>query len=158
MKKLVIIILVFTGTFLLAPLAWANVAMKWEDVASMQIYRTSGGTRTFSEMDGIEGLVIQKVIEWINTATPVKETTEFVDKKTPIAELKIKMKNGEVAILEPAFDCHVQNQTKICTLADGDVTLTQKNQKIRLKSVELFDWLLTGWNKKVQNHLKIRKK
>ncbi|MED1909056.1 DUF3888 domain-containing protein [Cytobacillus firmus] len=145
MKKLVILILVFTGIFLPVQLVRANVLMKWEDVASMQINRTSGGTHTFNENDGIEAFVIQKVIEWINTASPVKETSELVDKKTPIAVLKINMKNGDVAIVEPAYDCHVQKQTKFCTLADGDVILTRNNQKIRLKSVELFDWLLTGW-------------
>jgi hypothetical protein len=31
------------------------------------------------------------------------------------------------------------------TLADGDVIFIQNNQKVRLKSVQLFDWLLTGW-------------
>ncbi|SMQ81550.1 Protein of unknown function [Bacillus sp. OV166] len=55
------------------------------------------------------------------------------------------MKNVDVAIVEPAYDCYVQNQKKFCTLADGVVILTQNDQKIRLKSVELFDWLLTGW-------------
>lgn len=55
------------------------------------------------------------------------------------------MKNDDVAIIEPAYDCHVQNQTIFCTLADGDVILNQNNQKVRLKSVQLFDWLLTGW-------------
>lgn len=145
MKKLVLLILVFTGISFPVQLVMANVLMKWEDVASMQINRTSGGTRTFNENDGIEASVIQKVIKWINTASPVKETSELVDKKTPIELLKIKMKNDDVAIVEPAYDCQFQNQTKFCTLADGDVILTRNNEKIRLKSVELFDWLLTGW-------------
>ncbi len=111
----------------------------------MQINRASGGTRTFNENDGIEEFVIRKVVEWINTASPVKAATKLDNKKTPISLLKIKMKNGDVAIIEPAYDCHVQNQTKFCTLADGDVILSQDNQKVRLKSVQLFDWLLTGW-------------
>ncbi|WP_458412521.1 DUF3888 domain-containing protein [Schinkia sp. CFF1] len=145
MKKLVILFLVFTGIILPVQLVKANVQLKWEDVASMEINRTSGGARTFNENDGIEAFVIKKVIEWINTASPVKETMGLVDKKTPIAVLKIKMKNGDVAIVEPAYVCHVQNQTKFCTLADGELILTQNNQKLRLKSVEFFDWLLTGW-------------
>jgi len=145
MKQLAILILVFFGIILSVQQVQANALMKWEDVASMQIYRTSGGTRTFNENDGIEAFVIQKVIEWINTSSPVKETTELADKKTPIAVIKIKMKNGDVAIVEPAYDCHVQNKTKFCTLADGDVILTRNNQKIRLKSVQLFDWLLVKW-------------
>lgn len=103
MKKLVILFLVFTGIILPVQLVKANVQLKWEDVASMEINRTSGGTRTFNENDGIEAFVIKKVIEWINTASPVKETMGLVDKKTPIAVLKIKMKNGDVAIVEPAY-------------------------------------------------------
>ncbi|SMQ81548.1 hypothetical protein SAMN05444673_4373 [Bacillus sp. OV166] len=80
MKKLVIIILVFSGLFLPIQLVQANVHMKWDDVASMQIYRTSGGTRIFNENDGIESFVIKKVIEWINTASTVKETSDLVKK------------------------------------------------------------------------------
>lgn len=102
MKKLVVIILVFTEIFLPVQLVKANVLLKWEDVVSMQINRTSGGTRTFNENDGIEGFVIQKVIEWINTANAVKDTTDIVNQKSPIAILKIKMKNGDVAIVEPS--------------------------------------------------------
>lgn len=30
-------------------------------------------------------------------------------------------------------------------LADADVILTQNNHKVRLRSIQLFDWLLTGW-------------
>ncbi|MFC7686626.1 DUF3888 domain-containing protein [Ureibacillus sp. GCM10028918] len=145
MKKLIIFIIVITEIFLPLQMANANGLLKSEDVASMQINRTSGGTRTFNENNGIEEVAIRKVIELINTASSIKEATELEIKKTPIAILKIKMKNGDVARVEPAYDCHVQDQTNFCTLADGDVILTRNNDKIRLKSVELFDWLLTGW-------------
>lgn len=145
MKRLLTLILVVTAIFLPVQLVNGNILLKSEDIDSIQINRTSGGTRTFSARDGNEEIVIRKVIEWIHTASPEKEATDLDVKKTPIALLKIKMKNGDVAIVKPANDCHVQNQTKYCTLADGDVILTQNNDKIRLKSVELFDWLLTGW-------------
>jgi hypothetical protein len=145
LKKLVVLFLVLAGYFLSVPLAEANVSIKSEDVASIQINRLSGGTRIFSESDGIEEYVIRKVIDWINTASTVKEAAEFVNKKTPIVLLKIKMKNGDMATVEPAYTCHVQNELKICTLTDGDVIYTRNNQSVRLKSVELFDWLLTGW-------------
>lgn len=61
MKKLAILFLIFSGIFLPVQLVKANDLMKWEDVASMQINRTSGGTRTFNENDGIEAFVIRKV-------------------------------------------------------------------------------------------------
>jgi hypothetical protein len=145
MKRLVLV-LVFIGIFLPNQLAKANVLIKWENVDSMQIFRTSGGERTFNENDGIEGFVIQKVMEWINNANNVKETSKIAyNNKPPISLLKIKMKNGNVLLVEPAYDCHFQDQTKFCMLADGDVILTQNDEKIRLRSIELFDWLLTGW-------------
>jgi len=136
---------VITEIFLPVQKANANALLKSDDVASMQINRTSGGTRTFNESNGIEEVVIRKVIEWINTANSIREATELDIKKTPIAILKIKMKNGDVARVEPAYNCHVQIQKNFCTLADGDVILTRNNDKIRMKSMELFDWLLTGW-------------
>jgi hypothetical protein len=37
---------------------------------------------------GCEELIIRKVFEWINNASPVKETTDLVNKK-PIAVLKM---------------------------------------------------------------------
>ncbi|WHY77244.1 DUF3888 domain-containing protein [Neobacillus sp. WH10] len=145
MNKLVILILVFSGFFLPVQLAKANVPIKSEDVASIQINRLSGGSRVFKETDGYEEPVIRKVVEWINTANPVKEATEIVNEKPPIAVLKIKMKNGNVALIEPVYNCLDLNQTKTCTLADSDVIYTRNNQKERLRSVELFDWLLAGW-------------
>ena len=145
MKKLVMIVLVFFVVFSLVYLVQANGLMKWEDVLSMQINRTSGGTRTFHENNGIEAFVIQKVSDWINTASTVKGETAVTSRKTPMALLKVKMKNGDVALVEPAYNCDIQNETNICTLADGDVILTQNDQKLRLRSVQLFDWLLTGW-------------
>ncbi|WP_052342825.1 DUF3888 domain-containing protein [Bacillus sp. EB01] len=145
MKKLLILILVVTGSFLPNLQANANTLIKSDDVASLQISRLSGGSRNFSEKDGIEEFVIRKVVDWVNTADNVKEPTELVNKMTPIALLKVKMKNGDVAIIEPAYNCHVQNQSTFCTLADGDVILTRNNQKVRLQSVPIFDWLLTGW-------------
>jgi hypothetical protein len=72
MKKKVILFLVFSGIFLPIQRANANVLMKLEDVSSMQINRTSGGTRTFNENDSMEEFVIRKIVEWINTASPVK--------------------------------------------------------------------------------------
>ena len=145
MKKLIILILIFTGSFSQLQLVNAAVPLKSEDIAFIQVNRLSRGSRIFKETDGYEEPVIKKVVEWINTANPIKGPTESVNKKPPIALLKVKMKNGDVGIIEPAYNCLVQNQTKICTLADGDVIYTRNNQKERLKSIELFDWLMTGW-------------
>ncbi|MEH7332305.1 DUF3888 domain-containing protein [Neobacillus drentensis] len=145
MKKLVLLFVVFAGYFHSIPLAKAEVQLKTEDVAYIQIKRLYGGAHVFRETDGYEEPVIRKVVEWINNASPVKEEIEIVNKQPPNAVLKIKMKNGNVALIEPAYNCLVQNQTKTCTLSYNDVIYTRNDQKERLRSVELFDWLLAGW-------------
>lgn len=41
--------------------------------------------------------------------------------------------------------CIFEDETKICTIEDGKVICTKNKVKGRLKSIELFDWLLVGW-------------
>ncbi len=55
------------------------------------------------------------------------------------------MKNGDGAVIEPAYNCISENQVKTCTIADSVVIYTRNNKKVRLKSQELYDWLLAGW-------------
>ena len=61
----------------------------------------------------------------------------------------MKISNGEVAVIKPAYTCSFKNQTKICTLADGEVIYIQNKMKVRLKSPKLYDWLLVGWKHEV---------
>ena len=100
--------------------------------------------RVFNENDGYEEPVLKKVVEWINSSNAIKEQTKK-NIKTPIVELKIKMKNGDVAKIEPAYNCLVQNKINTCTMVDNEVTYTHNHQRVRLRSNELFDWLLAGW-------------
>jgi Protein of unknown function (DUF3888) len=55
------------------------------------------------------------------------------------------MKNGDVATIEPAYNCLAQNKVNTCTMVDNEVTYTYNHQRMRLRSNELFDWLLAGW-------------
>ncbi|MDX8363422.1 hypothetical protein [Cytobacillus sp. IB215316] len=55
------------------------------------------------------------------------------------------MKSGEVETIEPAYNCISKKQAKECTVADGEVIYTKNQMKVRLKSLELFDWILVGW-------------
>ncbi|MBK5446954.1 MULTISPECIES: hypothetical protein [unclassified Peribacillus] len=148
MKKLVILVLVFTVLFSPIQLAKANIQpkLKTGDVLSVQVNRLYGGSRLFKESDGYEEVIINKVVKWINTSSHSEGATELELNKTPIVSiLKIKMKNGDVAVIEPAYNCISENQAKTCTIAESEVIYTRNNIKIRLKSLELYDWLLVGW-------------
>ncbi len=126
----------------------ANIQPKLEkvDVSFIQVNRLNGETRLFKENDGYEEVIIDKIVNWINTSSPSEEANELELNQTSIISImKIKLKNGDVAVIEPAYNCVSQNQVKTCTIADGEVIYTSNNKKLRLKSVELYDWLLVGW-------------
>lgn len=115
-----------------------------EAVSFIQVNRLNGETRLFKENDGYEEVIISKVVNWINTASPSEGVIEL--NKTPVVLImKIKMKDGDVAVIEPAYNCVSENHVKTCTIADGEVIYTRNNKKVRLKSLELYDWLLVGW-------------
>jgi len=115
-----------------------------EAVSFIQVNRLNGETRLFKENDGYEEVIISKVVNWIDTASPSEGVIEL--NKTPVVSImKIKMKDGNVAVIEPAYNCVSENHVKTCTIADGEVIYTRNNKKVRLKSLELYDWLLVGW-------------
>jgi hypothetical protein len=150
-KQLVSLVLVFVGLFSPINIVKANIPsrkplLKTEEVLYVQANRLYGGSRAFKESDGYEEVVINKVVKWINKSSPSEEVAESGLDTTPlVASMKIKMKNGEVVVIEPAYNCISKGQTKTCTLADGEVIYSWNNNKIRLRSLELYDWLLVGW-------------
>lgn len=148
MRKLVILVTVIFGLFfsmqLLLVKASFQPKLEKEAVSFIQVNRLNGETRLFKENDGYEEVIISKVVNWINTASPSEGVIEL--NKTPVVSImKIKMKDGDVAVIEPAYNCVSENQVKTCTIADGEVIYTRNNKKVRLKSLELYDWLLVGW-------------
>lgn len=150
MRKLVIIVMVIFGLFfpmqLLLVKASIQPQLEKEDVSFIQVNRLNGETRLFKENDGYEEVIIGKVVNWINTSSPSEGAIELeLNKNSIVSIMKIKMKNGDVAVIEPAYNCVSLNQLKTCTIADGEVIYTSNNKKVRLKSVELYDWLLVGW-------------
>lgn len=152
MKKLVLLILVvISGLFCPIDITKANFQLKKpllkpEDILSVQVNGLYGSSRLFKESDGYEEVTINKIIKWINTSSLSVGPTELKLNKTPILpKLKIKMKNGNISVIEPAYNCLSASQTKICTIAEGEVIYTWNSKKVRLKSRELFDWLLVGW-------------
>lgn len=145
--RLVAIYIVFSGIFSSTQLVMASIQpkIKVHDVVSIQVNRLNGGTRIFKVSDGYEEVIINKVVKWINQSSSVEGPTELEQYHTPIAKLRIRIKDGEVIIIEPAYNCISEKQVKNCTIADGEVIYTNNNMKVRLKSLELFDWLLVGW-------------
>ncbi|MFE8699778.1 hypothetical protein ACFYKX_03975 [Cytobacillus sp. FJAT-54145] len=150
MKKLVwsvTIYIMFTGLFSSTQLAVASFqpTIKAHEVLSIQVNRLNGGTRTFKFNDGYEEVIINRVVKWINTSSFAEGPTDLKLNNTPISKLKIRMENGEVATIEPAYNCISEKQEKKCTIADGEVIYTKNKARVRLKSLDLFDWILVGW-------------
>lgn len=148
MRKLVILVTVIFGLFfsmqLLLVQASFQPKLEKEAVSFIQVNRLNEETRLFKENDGYEEVIISKVVNWINTASPSEGVIEL--NKTPIVSImKIKMKDGDVAVIEPAYNCVSENHVKTCTIADGEVIYTRNYKKVRLKSLEFYDWLLVGW-------------
>ncbi|MFD1738855.1 hypothetical protein ACFSCX_20280 [Bacillus salitolerans] len=137
----------FTGLFSSTQLAVASFkpTINAHEVLSIQVNRLNGGTRKFKFSDGYEEVIIGRVVKWINTSSSTEGPTDLKLDNTPISKLKIKMKNGEVATIEPAYNCISEKQAKKCTIADGEVIYTKNKMKVRLKSLELFDWILVAW-------------
>lgn len=133
MKKLVILGLVFIGLFLPTFLVKADVnprhngipPLKTEDVNSVQVNQLAGGSRISQINDGYEEVIIRKVINWINKSRPAKEVTEFKSYKSPV-KLKVTMNNGDIAIIEPIFNCKTENGGKTCTIVDGEILIYTK--------------------------------
>lgn len=141
MKKIVLLILFFFSP----NMVYANFEpLTFEDVNTIEVKRISGGNRAFSRYDGYEEVVIEKVLKWINNAEKLPETTTSKEQQSP-ATLDINLTNGTVATIAPAYNCYSDNGKQDCTIADGEVLYTVNNTNTRLKSVELFDWLLVGW-------------
>ncbi|WP_427107938.1 hypothetical protein [Lysinibacillus xylanilyticus] len=148
MRKLVILVTVIFGLFfsmqLLLVKASFQPKLEKEAVSFIQVKRLNGETRLFKENDGYEEVIISKVVNWINTASPSEGVIEL--NKTPVVSIiKIKMKDGDVAVIEPAYNCVSENHVKTCTIAEGEIIYTRNNKNVRLKSLELYDWLLVGW-------------
>jgi hypothetical protein len=148
MKKLVKIFLVLTVLFSPIHIVDANENLKIEKVISIEVVGSSGETRLFRITDGYEEKIMRKVLEWINTSIPVEGETDLGLHKIPIS-LKLKMREGDFAIIEPAYNCISENRTKTCTAVDGEIVYTRNRIKTRLKSQELYDWLLVGWKYEV---------
>ncbi|MBJ9989136.1 hypothetical protein [Paenibacillus sp. S28] len=150
MKNIVLLFLVF-GLFCPVDITEASFQLQKplltpEDVLSLQVNGLYGRSRLFNESDGDEEVTINKVIKWLNTSSLSNGPTELELNTThTLPKLKIIMKNGNISVIEPAYNCLSASKTKICTLAEGEVIYTWDNKKVRLQSRELFDWLLVEW-------------
>ncbi|GIP27621.1 hypothetical protein J23TS9_27510 [Paenibacillus sp. J23TS9] len=152
MKKWVLLLLVVVyGLFFQIDITNADFQLQKplltrEDILSVKVNGLYGRSRLFRENDGYEEVIIYKIINWINTLNLSVGPTEFeLNKTSTLPNLRINMKNGNVSVIEPAYNCLSSSKTKICTLAEGEVIYTWNSKKVRLQSRELFDWLLVGW-------------
>lgn len=165
MKKVGIILMLFTCLFLGNHLVEADLLSNLEnkkqhvnktttetisprleinDIKTIEVKKSNKLLRSFKLTDGYEEKVIRKVLEWVNTASIIEGTTD-PNLDNVLFKLELKNNNGIVATVEPAYDCSTKDETKLCIVSDGEVVFNSGNKRVRLKSQELFDWLLVGW-------------
>lgn len=148
MKRIAIILMVFTGLFLGVQVAMAtsiHPRLKTEDLLTIQVKSTSGKSRVFNHSDGYDEVIMDKVVEWINTSRPLEGYAKLMLIKNPVVKMEIKMKNGDIAFIEPAYHCISENQRTECSITEGEILYSQNNTFVRLQSRNLFDWLIVGW-------------
>ncbi|WP_316572093.1 hypothetical protein [Neobacillus sp. YIM B06451] len=128
-------------------------SLKHYEVQDIKIENNAGQMRVFSINDGFQERVLRKVIYWLNNSSRVNGTKEGL-LENPSNKLTLEMRNNEVITIEPAYTCVDDNKRKICTAKDGELIVSAKTQKIRLKSQPLYDWLAVGWRKELDGPTK----
>jgi len=124
-------------------------SLVYNDVQNIKVEHSSGLQREFSINDGYQERVLRKVVYWLNNAERVNGTID-VSLDKPSNKLTFNMVNDEVMTIEPAYTCVVDNNLKTCTAKEGEIIVSENQQKVRLKSEALYDWLLVGWKKEVE--------
>ena len=123
------------------------------NVQDIKVENNSGLQRVFSINDGFQERVLRKVVFWLNNSERVNGTIE-VSLDNPSNKLTLKMTNDEVITIEPAYTCVVENKRKTCTAKEGELIVSENQQRVRLKSQSLYDWLMVGWRKELDGSTK----
>ncbi|MFC7782926.1 hypothetical protein ACFQWC_00350 [Rossellomorea sp. GCM10028870] len=135
MKKYNFVFLFFIGFLISSPMAGAKNyinqrvpfgeqltthSLKHYEIQNIKIENDSGQQRVFSIKDGFQERVLRKVVHWLNNSSRVNGTSE-VSLDNPSNKLTLKMANGEVITIEPAYTCVTVNKRKTCTAKDGNL-------------------------------------
>ena len=128
-------------------------SLNHEVVQYIKVENDSGQQRVFSINNGFQELVLRKVVYWLNNSSQVNGTIEK-SIGNPSNKLMLKTANDEVITFDPAYTCISDNKRQTCTAKDGEIIVSQNNQKIRLKSQSLYDWLIVGWRKEIDGPIK----
>ena len=123
------------------------------NVQDIKVENNSGLQRVFSINDGFQERVLRKVVFWLNNSERVNGTIE-VSLDNPSNKLTLKMTNDEVITIEPAYTCVVENKRKTCTAKEGELVVSENQQRVQLKSQSLYDWLMVGWRKELNGSTK----
>lgn len=127
-------------------------SLEHTEVQDIKVEDVSGRKRLFSINDGYQERVLRKVVHWLNTSSVANETNEVGF--NPSNKMTLRMTNNEVVTIVPAYSCEYKNNSKLCTVKDGELILSKKGKAVRLKSQSLSDWLLVGWRKEIDGPTK----
>ena len=123
------------------------------NIQDIKVENNTGLQRVFSINDGFQERVLRKVVFWLNKSDQVNGTIEE-SLDNPSNKLTLKMTNDEVITIEPAYTCVVENKRKTCTAKEGELIVSENQQRVRLKSQSLYDWLMVGWRNELDGSTK----
>ncbi|MCM2999993.1 hypothetical protein M3647_21185 [Paenibacillus cellulositrophicus] len=123
-----------------------------ENIESLQVVGGLPATKhspLFQNTEESGKSTITKVVGWIHSAEPVSGQTEYGKHGYPMA-ISIKMDDGKMLSIEPAYDCVTQKNSdgsgsKTCNPIKDEIIYSNDSIKIRAKSPELYEWLKKGW-------------
>jgi|HigsolmetaGSP11D_1036233.scaffolds.fasta_scaffold12686_1 hypothetical protein len=123
-----------------------------ENIESLQVVGGLPGTKhspLFLNTEEAGKSTITKIVGWIHSAKPVSGQTEYGKHGYPMV-ISIKMDDGKMISIEPAYDCVSQtnadgSSSKTCTSIKDEIVYSNDSIKIRAKSPELYEWLKEGW-------------
>lgn len=127
--------------------------LEHNNVQTIQVQNNSGLQRDFSINDGFQERVLRKVVYWLNNSERVIGSID-ISFDNPSNKMTLKMKNGKVITIEPAYLCLIDNENKICTPKEGELIVSENGEKVQLKSQSLYDWLMVGWRQEVDGSTK----
>ncbi|SFS76823.1 hypothetical protein [Paenibacillus sp. BC26] len=130
------------------------LSVKYEDVISLQVVGSLHGIKgspIYQTSDVTGKFMITKVIDWINSSTPVGIQPDYGRHGYPMV-LKIKMSDGNIISVVPAYKCESNklengNLLKACSNVNDEIVLYNNSGQIRAKSPDLYKWLTGDWKK-----------
>jgi len=156
MKRLIVMSGVLAIAFLLTAAAVradehgsGNRKIPGEEVASVKLVGGKPGDELRGTIWTKDAPIIAQMTGWLQAAEPVPGQTEYGRHGYPMAA-ELTTEHQQKMRVEPAYDCvSVTNPDgsgmKTCTPAENEIVVSRGQEKQRVISPEMYEWLLAGY-------------